>query len=159
MLQYNLHVLLTSLILSLSTIATAAFTCSAKYFLKSASTNKYYTVDEVSSYIDAVGTHRGWYQQFTLCRDSSWAPQFFVLKSEAYSSKLGEDCYVKKVGNDWFAAEPGPLTGNYLLEWGRSGEYWGLVHAETGGYLTSYGGVVYLGPTNLGWDQALWREE
>lgn len=151
-------VFLAALILALSSVTLADFTCNAKYFLKSANTDKYYTVDSNFGYLDAVGTVRGWWQQFTVCRDSSWAPQFFVLKSEALSSQNGKDYYVVKDETGLFNVRSGTLTGNHLFKWGRSGSYWGLIHAETRGYASADGGPVYLGPANLGWDQALWRE-
>ena len=151
--------LLFPLFLALPSPATAGFSCGAKYFIKSANSNLYYTANEISGQLGSIGTHRGWYEQFTVCRDSSWAPQFFVLKSEAISSQYGEDCYVRKHDDNIFYAETGQLTGNHLLEWARSDPYWALVHSETGGYLSAYEqGAVFLGPKNLGWEQALWRE-
>lgn len=158
MLYQHLRMLIAALTLAISGLATADFTCNAKYFLKSANTDKYYSVNDAFGYLQATGTVRGWWQQFTVCRDSSWSSQFFVLKSEAMSSKNGGDSYVVKTGNN-FRAMTGTLTGNHLFEWGRGGSYWALVHAETGGYLSANNDWVYLGPANLGWDQALWRED
>ncbi|KAK5656681.1 hypothetical protein OQA88_4661 [Cercophora sp. LCS_1] len=119
-----------------------------------------YTIIEASSLLVSTGTNRGWYQQFTSCRDSSWAPQFFVLKSEAMGSHNTRDAYLSKDEEGRFWATTDILTGNHPFEWAGGGNpYWGLVHAETGGYLTAVGdGLVHLGPNNLGWDQALWRE-
>lgn len=147
------------LILRFCTLALGGFTCGAKYFLKSANSDNYYTAEEPYGHLVSFGTHRGWYQQFTVCRDSAWAPSFFVLKSEAMSASNGADSYVVKTSDGEFYTLAGTLTGNHLFEWARSEPYWGLVHAESGGYLTAQAeSSVYLGPKNLGWDQALWRE-
>ena len=111
-----------------------------------------YTIIEASGLLVSTGTNRGWYQQFTSCRDSSWAPQFFVLKSEALGSHYTRDAYLSKDEEGRFWATTDILTGNHLFEWAGGGNpYWGLVHAETGGYLTAVGdGLVHLGPKNWG---------
>lgn len=143
----------------------ADFTCDAKYFLKHASTGAYYTINNANGGgLQASGNHRGWFQQFTVCRDSSWSSQFFVLKSEAMSSQTGQDRYVRQ-DSEYFYAIPGTLTGNHLFEWrgGGSDGYYALVHAESGRYLTvnlaDGHDWVYLGGKNFGWEQALYRED
>jgi len=83
-----------------------------------------------------------------------------VLKSEAMGSHYTRDAYLSKDEEGRFWATTDILTGNHLFEWAGGGNpYWGLVYAETGGYLTAVGdGLVHLGPKSLGWDQVLWRE-
>ncbi|OJF11798.1 hypothetical protein BG844_24245 [Couchioplanes caeruleus subsp. caeruleus] len=156
---------LTGGVVTTTVSATAAqagtFSCGAKYFIKSAAVDLYWTAAEFD-FLTANRTGKGWYEQFTVCRDSSWSPQFFVLKSEAVSAKYGQDSYLIRHPGGVLKWEPSTLTGNHLYEWRReSGSpYYGLVHAETGQYLTvDYpGGAVYPGVEYLGWSQALYRE-
>lgn len=145
---------------TLPNLALGSFSCGVKYFLKSANSGGYYTTLESSGMLVSTHTHKGWYQQFTVCRDSTWNPSFFVLKSEAWSSDNGKDTYIVKDQDGRFWTSTDTLTGNHLFQWAGGGDpYWGLVHAETGGYLSAKEeGSVYLGPKNLGWDQALFRE-
>ncbi|MFC7532448.1 hypothetical protein [Actinoplanes sp. GCM10030250] len=55
-------------------------------------------------------------------------------------------------------ASPHTLTGNDLFEWRGGNPDYGLLHAESGRFLTAdNAGLVKLRPTNLGWGQALRR--
>ncbi|GAA2877257.1 hypothetical protein Acy02nite_62750 [Actinoplanes cyaneus] len=167
MIRRKLGALLATLTLGLGAgsvaSATAAqastFSCNAKYFLKSAAEDRYYSSTPAGDYVFAAGTVRGWYEQFTVCRDSSWSRQFFVLKSEGMSAHLGGDAYIDQQ-NGVLRMSTRPLTGNHLFEWrGGGNPYFGLYHAETGRYLTTRETTrVSLGPTNLGWFEALYRE-
>ncbi|MEU8662261.1 hypothetical protein [Actinoplanes philippinensis] len=146
-------------VVSTTAAQAASFSCNAKYFLKSAADNRYYSSQPTSDYVFADGAGRGWYEQFTVCRDSSWSPQFFVLKSEAMSAYLGGNAYIDQRGG-FLRMSTRPLTGNHLFEWrGDGNPYFGLYHAESGRYLTTRETTrVGLGPTNLGWYEALYRQ-
>jgi hypothetical protein len=170
MIRRRLGVLLATLALGLAggTVATVAsstpaqagtFSCNERYFLKSAFLDKYLTVNPDNKLIFGTRTFKGWWEQFQVCRDSSWDARYFVLKSEAMSAQEGAASYVK-LSVTAYKVTPDPLTGAHLFEWrGDGNPYRGLRHAETGQFLTNvHPAFIMPGPDNLGWGQALLRE-
>ncbi|BCJ55377.1 hypothetical protein Asp14428_68520 [Actinoplanes sp. NBRC 14428] len=166
MIRRRLGALLATLALGLAggTVAAApaqaaSFSCGARYFLKAAAVDRYLSVEPSDGFVYADRTDRGWWEQFQVCRDSSWSSQFFVLKSEAMSSKEGGAAYMERIAGSVQVSRH-TLTGNDLFQWSGDGNpYRGLVHAETGKYVTAERPqMITLGPANLGWYQALYRE-
>ncbi|GAA0903594.1 hypothetical protein GCM10009557_79390 [Virgisporangium ochraceum] len=132
--------------------------CGNRYFLRAASTNTYISVDPGTGLVYADITWKGWWQQFRVCRETSWDKRHFVLKSEAASAGFGADSFLRPVAND-FAVFPHTLENYDIFMWDGGNPYWGLVHASTGRYLSVSSPLsVYPGPANLGWGQALYRE-